>query len=102
MRTTDPTTAAETTAAIHGLPTGRIGHHEGTAHVFLDSPYGIAQWLDATGGHATRSPAGTGVVMWTLHTHTSPRSDDTATTILIHSLALEGAWVPERLTAALA
>lgn len=102
MHTIDPTTAAETTADIHGLPTGRIGHHAGTAHVFLDSPYGLAQWLDATGGYTTRREAGAGVVMWTLHTHTPTRGDGTATPILVHSLALEGAWVPERLTDALA
>lgn len=102
MHATDPATAAETTANTHGLPTGRIGHHAGTAHVILDNPYSLAQWLDATGGYTTRHQAGPGVVVWTLHTHTGPRSDGTTTPILVHSLAMEGVWVPERLTAALA
>lgn len=102
MHTIDPTTAAETTAAVHALPTGRTAHRAGTAHVFLDSPHGLAQWLDATGGYTTCRPAGTDVVLWTLHTHTGIRGDGTATPILVHTLALEGVWVPERLTAALA
>lgn len=102
MHTIDPTIAAETTAALHALPTGRIGHHAGTAHVFLDNPHGLAQWLDATGGYTTRRDAGPGVVMWTLHTHTGPRGDGTTTPILVQCLALAETWVPERLTDALA
>ncbi|MFD5848331.1 hypothetical protein [Streptomyces chartreusis] len=99
---TDPITAAQTTADLHTLPTGRLTRHDGAAHVFLDDINGLVQWLVATGGYTTCRPAGPGVVLWTLITHTEPRSDGTATPILVHSLALAAELVPDELTTAAA
>ncbi|MEU5043227.1 hypothetical protein [Streptomyces griseorubiginosus] len=102
MHPTDPATAAQTTADIHGLPTGRLTTRHTEAHIFLESTDGLLKWLDATGGYTTRRPAGPGVVMWTLVTHTEPHPDGTATPVLVHSLALDTEHVDDDLTNAAA
>ncbi|MGW2520526.1 hypothetical protein ACWC09_26625 [Streptomyces sp. NPDC001617] len=89
MPITDPIAAAQVTADTHGLPTGRLTSRDNTAHIFLESLNGLLKWMAATGGYTTRRPAGPGVVMWTLVTHTDTRADGTATPVFVHSLALD-------------
>ncbi len=98
MPVTDPITATQVTADHHGLPTGRLTSRDTTAHIFLESLNGLLMWMAATGGYTTRRPAGPGVVMWTLVTHTEPRADGTATPVLVHSLALDTEDVDHHLT----
>lgn len=98
----DPITAAQVTADHYGLPTGRIESRDTTAHVFLNSLHGLAEWHAATGGYTTCWPAGSGVVLWTLHTHTDNHGDGTHTPIYVHAPALADQLVPHELTDAAA
>jgi hypothetical protein len=86
--TTDPVAAAQVTADLHGLPTGRLTARNTAAHIFTADLADLLAWRTALGGDVTRQRAGGGVTLWTLHTHTEPRSDGTHTPILVHSLAL--------------
>jgi hypothetical protein len=63
---------AEVAAEYNGLPHDRITERDGTADVFTTSLRNLERWFLALGGHFTRqpAPAGSGVVMWTLHTDT--------------------------------
>ena len=85
---TDPVIALLVTADHHGLPTGHSTARDGQAHVFLADVYEMRPWLNALGGTVTRQPAGSGVEMWVLHTHTEARSDGSQTCIVLRSLAL--------------
>ena len=84
----DPADAARATADFHGLPTGRLTSRDGAAHIFTDNINDLRAWLNACGGYVLRERAGLGVVLWTLRTHTEPRSDGTRTPITVHALAL--------------
>lgn len=61
---------AEVAADLNGLPHGRITGHDGTAHVFTADLAELeqwARWFMPIGCQVTQQPAGTGVVLWTLH-----------------------------------
>jgi hypothetical protein len=85
---TEPTTAALVTADLHGLPIGRLIARNDAAHIFTDDIRHLHAWLTACGGYTTRERAGLGVTLWTLRTHTEPRSDGSRTPVLVHALAL--------------
>ncbi|MGW0948475.1 hypothetical protein ACWD4O_38795 [Streptomyces sp. NPDC002623] len=83
-----PHAAAQAAADYLGLPTGRLTTHNDTAHIFADDITHLLAWRDALGGDVTRQRAGLGVTLWTLRTHTEPRTDGTRTPILVHCLRL--------------
>jgi hypothetical protein len=85
---TDPTVAALVTANLHSLPTGRLIARNGAAHIFTADVHELRAWLNALGGYVTRERAGLGVTLWTLRTHTEPRSDGSTTPVLVHALTL--------------
>ena len=81
-----PAIQAEVTATYNGLPHGRITEHHGAAHVFTAGLPDLELWFMALGGRITYQPAGTGVVLYTLHalaerTHGTP--------VEVHALALD-------------
>jgi hypothetical protein len=88
IRRTDPAIAAQATADLHGLPTGRLTTRGDAAHIFTADLADLLAWRAALGGTVTRQRAGGDITLWTLHTHTEPRSDDTHTTVLVHALTL--------------
>lgn len=88
IRRTDPAIAAQVTADLHGLPTSRLTTRGDAAHIFTADLAHLLAWRTALGGDVTRQRAGGDVTLWTLHTHTEPRSDDTRTPVLVHALAL--------------
>jgi hypothetical protein len=84
----DPTVAALVTANLHGLPTGRLTARDTAAHIFTADIHELRAWINALGGFVTRQRAGGAVTLWTLHTHTEPRSDGSSTPVLVHALSL--------------
>lgn len=97
-----PDAAAQAAADYLGLPTGRLIARDGTAHIFTDDIHDLRAWLNALGGYTTRERAGLGVTLWTLRTHTAPRTDGTTTPIHVHALALAEEHIHPDITESLA
>ncbi|MEU7338639.1 hypothetical protein [Streptomyces sp. NPDC007074] len=98
----DPITAARVTADLHGLPTGRLIARDTAAHIFTADVYELRAWINALGGFVTRQRAGGAVTLWTLHTHTEPRSDGSTTAVLVHALSLADEDIHPDITEAVA
>ncbi|MGV2914646.1 hypothetical protein [Streptomyces alfalfae] len=97
-----PANAAQITADLYGLPTGRLSSRETAAHAFVDTLDDLTTWLAIRGGYTTRERAGGGLHLWTLRTTTEPRQDGTRTPVFVHVTVLDEEPVPDELTAALA
>jgi len=87
-RALSPAFQAETAADYNGLPHARITETRGQAHVFTVSLHELEAWYLALGGHITSqpAPAGSGVVLWTLHTSTGHGH---GTPVIVHALAMD-------------
>lgn len=85
---------AELAADRYTLPKGRITEHRGVAHVFLAALTELEEWAHALGGHITCRPAGDGVALWTLDTHTH------GTPVRVHASALPTDLIDDDLTVA--
>lgn len=83
-----PAIKAQVTADYNGLPNQRITEQDDRAHVFTADLNELAAWHMALGGHIDRqpAPAGSGVVLYTLHTTTDPRD---GIPVDVHTLALD-------------
>lgn len=78
--------AAQHMHTQYGLPLGRhTARHDGI-HIFDVDQDSLAHWLALTGGHVTIQPAGTGVVLRTLHTTTDPDGHRPGTPVQINVL----------------
>jgi hypothetical protein len=90
MHTLTPAIQAETAADLNNLPHARITTQGSEARVFTASLNDLTAWWYALGGRITSqaAPAGSGVAMWTLHTHTDP-ADAASTVVRVHALALD-------------
>lgn len=90
IRPLGPATRAEATADRCGLPHARITSQGTEAHVFTTDLDDLTAWWLALGGRLTAepAPAGSGVVLWTLHTRTDPE-DAASTVVRVHALALD-------------
>ena len=100
-RRLSPADRAEVAADLNGLPHGRITGHDGTAHVFtadLDELQQWAHWFLPIGCRITQQPAGTGVILWTLHTHLG---EVYPVPIRVHALALDTEQIDDDLTSAI-
>jgi len=86
IRPLGPAVKAETTADWNGLPHGRITERHGVAHVFTAGLPDLEEWYLALGGRITHQPAGTGVTLWTLQTHTDHGH---STPVHVHALAMD-------------
>lgn len=86
IRPLGPAVKAEVTADLNGLPHGRITEHQGAAHVFTAGLADLENWFMFLGGRITHQPAGTGVVLWTLHTQVG---EVYAAQVRVHALALD-------------
>lgn len=102
IRRTDPAIAAQVTADLHTLPTGRIVARNQVAHIFTADINDLLVWLTALGGHITRQHSSLGITLWTLHTHTGPRADGSRTTVLVHASTLTDESTDHALTDAVA
>jgi hypothetical protein len=83
-RTLGPAVKAETTADWNGLPPARITEHRDAAHVFTTGLRELEKWWIALGGRITHQPAGDGITLWVLDTHTDHGH---GTPIRVHALA---------------
>jgi hypothetical protein len=99
IRPLGPAVKAEVTAEYNGLPHGRITEHDGAAHVFTAGLDDLALWFMALGGRITHQPAGTGVVLYTLHALTDRTS---GAPVEVHALALDTDQIDADLTDAVA
>lgn len=90
MRTLTPAIQAETAADLNALPHARITSQGSEARVFTASLDDLTAWWYALGGQLTTqaAPAGSGIAMWTLHTHTDP-TNPASTVVRVHALALD-------------
>lgn len=84
----------------YGLPLDRYDIRDGRIHVYANDLPDLGMWLDLTSGHITAQPAGHGLVMRTLHTHTDTYGGWTGIPLLVHVLTLADELVMPEITAA--
>lgn len=96
-----PAVKAEVTADYQGLPHARITQQGSEARVFTAGLDDLITWYLALGGHLTcqAAPEGSGVTLWTLHTHTDHHD---GTPVRVHALALDTDPIDAAITDALA
>ena len=83
-----------------GLPAPvRIPRAE-SVHVMVADVDDLGEWLRALGGEIHVSPEFEGVELWTLHTHTEPREDESVTTVHVSVPVPSGELVMDWIRAA--